>query len=43
MSKLNELKDLVNAFKEQHPVITVDGFLMKIGKAITELNSLHEK
>ncbi|CAE1327088.1 unnamed protein product [Acanthosepion pharaonis] len=43
MSKLNELKDLINSFKEQHPVITVDGFLMKIGKAITELNTLHEK
>lgn len=43
MSKLNELKDVVNSFKEQHPTITVDGYLMKIGKAITELNSLHEK
>lgn len=43
MSKLNELKESVLSFKEQHPTISVEGFLMKIGKCITELNSLRDK
>lgn len=43
MSKLNELKESVLTFKEQHPTISVEGFLMKIGKCITELNSLRDK
>ncbi|GAB1600555.1 uncharacterized protein LOC115209158 [Argonauta hians] len=43
MSKLNELKESVVSFKEQHPTICVDGFLMKISKCITELDSLRDK